>query len=340
MKLRLDSTIHQAALAPLLVNREDADGDSIYLARDLEQISAETFDVLRHPKMGRTLVPFQNILTPGAGVFEYDMYDVTAQCKWLTNWATIVGGASANKVRVSIPTRYFGGHYQYTIQDLERAAMARGVNGSNRALDAELARANREAHEQFFDDLIADGDSERDIPGLPGLLEALGYTESAPGDNKPFVAPVIGTWGTGTTGPQKILDLERLCSTPEQNTKNTFVANRLIMPLSMKPLMKLPYATSTTDGRTVESVFLANQPANGVKSIDYWYKLDTKSTLSGPRAIAYFASDRTFKFVLAYDYKELAPQISGYGYTIPTMAQVAGLISVYPLAMAQMDLDS
>ena len=197
----------------------------------------------------------------------------------------------------------------------------------------------RIAHEQFFDDLIADGDSERDIPGLPGLLAALGFTEGAFGTaNTPWIAPPTGTWDGSTTSAQKVADLQALVDTPEQNTKGLFKANRLVMPLSMKPLMTAPY--SEHHPITVEQVFLQNQAANGVKSIDYWYKLDTKSALSGPRAIAFHASPTTFKFVYAYDYRELAPQRVNYATQVLTKAKLAGLVSVYPLAMAQVDLDS
>ena len=332
---------HDAALDALgvLEGRADAAGDSLYLARELEQVSAQSFDVLKDPRMGRMLVPFVNELSDGAETFSFDMYDGVTKGGWITNWATVIGGSDANKTRVSIPCRSWGSSYQYSIQDLAAAQMA----GTGRSLDAERARMCRRGHEQFFDDLIADGDSDRGIPGLPGLLESFGFTEGggpAGADRFPWVAPVVGTWDAATTGPEKISDLEKLCQTVEQNTKQLFTADRLVLPLSMKPFMKLPYATATTDGRTTESVFLANQPANGVKAIDYWYKLDTKSALTGPRAIAYKASPDTFKFVLAYDFRELPPQAVAYAYQIPTLARLAGLISVYPLAMAQMDLDS
>lgn len=324
------------ALSGALNDRTDAAGDTLHLARELEQVSAESYDVLKNPRIGRTLVPFVNELQDGAESYSWDVYDGIARAEWIVNWASVVGGTSANKHRFTIPTRSFGSHYQYTDEDLARAVMAGG-----RGLDREVARMARIAHEQFFDDLIADGDSERDIPGMPGLLAALGFTEQAPYTaNSPWIAPVVGTWDDSTTGPEKLKDLQALVDTPEQNTKQLFKANRLVLPLSVKPLMTAPWSATSVSAETVEAVFLKNQPANGVKSIDYWYKLDTKSALGGPRAISYFAAPTTFKFVYAYDYRELAPQRVAYATQVLTKAKLAGLVSVYPLAMAQMDLDS
>lgn len=345
---------HADAVSRLLgvEDRADADGDTLYLARDLEQISAETLDVLRYPLMGRKLVPFVQELTPGADAWAYDVYDIAGRANWISNWATIIGGQDARKKRISIPTRYFGSSYQYTVQDLERAAMAKGKLGSNRSLDAEVARSCRLAHEQFLDRLIADGDSEpsRSLPGLANLLDTgFGYTVEdfdpatmGGATPKPYLRPAHKITASGVPtadGPKTVRALTQLCMTPQMNTKGTFTANRLVMPLAWKEVMAQPYSNSILDGKTIESVFLQNQPADGVKSIDYWYALDTKSALGGPRALAYMASPRTFKFVLAYDFKELPVQILGGAYTIPTYGFVAGLVSQYPLAMAMMDLD-
>ncbi len=333
--------------------REDAPTEEsnavLYFARDLEQVSAESLDVLRYPLMGRQLMPFVNELTPGADTFSYDMYNVTSQAKWISNWATIVGDATAEKVRISIPTRYFGNGYSYSVADLERAAFARGKNPGNRALDAEKARANRMSHEEFLDNLVANGDSTREIPGLPGILDDLGFTIGAfdppnmgGATPVPYIYPTEKLYTSGTfdgTGPQIVRALNELCMVPQMNTKGTFKSNRLVLPLSYKSIMVQPYSNTILDGKTIEAVFLQNQPADGIKSIDYWHVLDTASAGGGPRALAYFASPRTFKFVLAYDYKELPVQVTDGAYRIASYALVAGVVAQYPLAMAVCDLD-
>jgi len=347
---------HTAAIQTLLTGREDADGDTLYLARDLEQVSAETLEVLRFPLMGRLAMPFVNELQPGADSFAYDMYDVFGKADWITNWSTPVLASGGKKRRFHATPYHFQSGYQYTVQDLERAAFARGKNANARALDAEEARACRIAHEQFIDALVWDGDSQRGIVGLPGIQEALGATIANFSDivtgpagsevQKTYLQPTHKLYTSAAftgDGPKVVQALNELCLAVQLNTGGAVTANRLMLPLKFKTKMIAPYSSSILDGKTIESVFLQNQPANGVKQIDYVYKLDSKSATSnspGGRAIAYFASPQTFKFVLAYDFKEMPAQIINLAYHISTYAFVLGPVSQRPLQFAQMDLDN
>jgi hypothetical protein len=311
--------------------REDAAGATINLARELEQVSAQTFDVLKHPQMARQIMPFVNELSPGAETFSYDMYDGVTQCEWITNWGTPVGQNDAFKTRMTGIAYSFAGSYGYTFQDLEAASFAGG-----RSIDAERARMNRLGHEQFLEDLAFAGNADRGISGISNLLTNAGYTVQTYGTaGAPFVKPVVGTWDTSTATADLIKDLDALLAVPEQNTKQRLVANRLVLPLSVKPLLTQPY--SATDARTVETVWKQNHP--GVEIL-YWWKLDTASALSGPRAIAYKVDPAVCRFVLAYDYKEMPPETTAFQYTINTIARVLGTVSVYPLGMAMMDLDA
>jgi hypothetical protein len=311
--------------------REDAAGATINLARELEQVSVQTFDVLKHPMLARQIMPFVNELSPGAETFSYDMYDGVTQCEWITNWGTPVGQNDAFKTRMTGIAYSFAGSYGYTFQDLEAASFAGG-----RSIDAERARMNRLGHEQFLEDLAFSGNADRGISGISNLLTNAGYTVQTYGTaGAPYVKPVVGTWGTSTATADLIKDLDALLAVPEQNTKQRLVANRLVLPLSVKPLLGQPY--SATDARTVETVWKQNHP--GVEIL-YWWKLDTASVLGGPRAIAYKVDPAVCRFVLAYDYKEMPPETSAFQYTINTIARVLGTVSVYPLGMAMVDLDA
>src|SRR5687768_10741319 len=141
--------------------RNDAAADTLYLARELEAVSARSYDVLHDPIKGRLLVPFNWEVPEGAETWSYDMYDGFAKAEWITNGASAVGQAEAFKTRTSKTVREFGSHYKYSIQDLAAAQMAGG-----RPLDRENAKMCRISHEQFIDDLIAVGDTTRGIPGL------------------------------------------------------------------------------------------------------------------------------------------------------------------------------
>lgn len=310
--------------------REDAATATLNLARELEQVSAQTYDVLKHPMLARQIMQFSNELAPGAETFSYDMYDGIASCDWITNWGTPVGNNDASKVRMTGVAYSFAGHYEYTFQDLEAASFAGG-----RSIDAERAKFNRIGHEQFLEDLAFSGNADRGISGIRNLLTNAGYTVQTYGTaGAPFVKPVVGTWDTATAAADLMKDLDALLAVVEQNTKQRMKANRIILPLSAKTLLNQVY--SSTDARSVETVWKGNNP--GVEII-YWWKLDTASAAGGMRAIAYKVDPSVCRFVLAYDYKEMPPETAAFVYRVNTIARVLGVVSVYPLGMAMMDLD-
>jgi hypothetical protein len=323
---------HKVVLAATnwFAGREDAGSATINLARDLEQVSAQTYDVLKHPMMARQIMQFSNELSPGAETFSYDMYDGVAECQWITNWGTPVGQNDAFKTRMTGIAYSFAGGFEYTFQDLEAASFASG-----RSLDGERARFNRIGHEQFLEDLAFAGNADRGISGISNLLTNAGYTVQTYGTaGAPYVKPVVGTWDINTDPVDLMKDLDALLAVPEQNTKQRLRANRILLPLSVKPLLTQVFSES--DARTVEAVWKANNP--GIEIL-YWWKLDTASALGGPRAIAYKVDPAVCRFVLAYDYKEMPPETSTFVYRVNTIARVLGTVSVYPLGMAMMDLD-
>lgn len=310
-------------------SRYDAAGDTLYLARELEAVSAQTYEILTDPLVGRQIVPFSWSVPEGAETFSYDYYDGFAQAEWISNYGVSVGNSDAFKTRVSHSMRDFGSNYHYSQQDLARAAFA----ATGRGLDRERARFARLSHEQFIDDLVAVGDATRNIPGITNLDDFSILTPTA---------PVVGTWDTSTEPVDLVKDVTKLWYTPEQASKGNFKANKLVMPLVVKPLLTQPYVTAAgvITTRTVQQVLLEN--LEGLSSIQYWSRLDTASAVGGggPRALAFQSDPMVLEFLGSYDYREEPPQKIHRLFQIDTTARVGGLAIRYPLAMAMMDLDA
>lgn len=302
-----------------LNGRQDAAGDTLFLARELEQVSARSYDVLKDPMLARTFVPIVAELADGAESWSYDMYDGFAKADWITDFGRPVGQADVFKTRYTHTPRMFGSHYQYSIEEIARSQFG------GRPIDREKSKMCRIGHEQFLEDLIAVGDSTRSIAGLVNNA------------NIPTVAAAVGSWSASTSPAQLMADLNKLVQAPEQASAQRFVANRLILPLSVKTFLTTSY--STLNGETTEAVWLRQQPSNGVKKIDYWKRLNTANAGgTGGRALAYHNSPDVIKFVLGYDYRELPAQAAGYAFQILTHARVLGIVTVYPYGAAKMDL--
>lgn len=308
-------------------SRADAAGDTMHLARELEFVSAQSTEVLTDPIKGRLFVDFTTI-PDGAETFAYDTWDRLAMAEWITNYASAVGAADRFKSREHKVMYDFGSSYHFSVQDLQKSAFARTSVDRDRAMSARIA------HEQFLDNLIAVGDEARDIEGL---CNSTAFQE---------VEPTVGEWDFADAEPTDpdlyeaksialYNDLNALCDSVEQNSAENFTVDTLVLPLSAKPTLGRRY--SRYEGRSRLQVWLDAHP--GI-TVHFWKRLNTASALGGPKALAYKKSKQVLEFVLAYDFRELPPQIEGYTYQILTYARVGGLVVRYALACAQMDLDA
>lgn len=309
-----------------IVARQDAAGDTMILARELEFVSAQSTEVLTDPIKGRLFVPF-TVIPDGAETFSYDTWDKIVMTEWISNYASAVGSADQFRNRSYISMRDRGGSYHYSVTDLQKAAFA-GV-----PLDRRRATAARIGHEQFLDDMIANGDSDRDITGLcnstafQAVQSTVGewdFTDAEPADPDDYEERSINLYN----------DLNTLVDKVEQDSAENFTADTVILPLSAKPVLGRRY--SRYEGRSRLQVWLDAHP--GV-TVNFWKRLNTASALGGPKGLAYKKSSQVLEFVLAYDFRELPPQAVGYAFQILTMSRVGGLVVRYPLACARMDFD-
>lgn len=312
--------------------RTDAAGDTAYLARELEQVSATAYDVLKDPIKGRLFVPFTPV-NPGAETFSYDMWDTIGLAEWVSNYGTNPPSVDAFRQRFSGPMRSMWSSYQYSVQDIRQGRMAALMNPGVRSLEVEKARAARRVIEESLDQVIAFGRLPNETANSQGLTGLINNT------NIPTVTTTAGAWTAATTPAVLMADLDKLVQTPYQASAEIFEVDTLILPLSVKNLLIKPY--SSLNGESVLKVWLAGQDGvSGVRRVDFWKKLNTGSASGGPRSLAYKKSSEVVEFRVAVEYEEFPAQEKNLAFQITCMARVGGVVVRYPLAMAKMDLDA
>jgi hypothetical protein len=298
--------------------RTDAAGDTLFLARELEFVSAQSYDVLNDPIVGRTLLPMNWSVPEGSEVYSYDMYDGYARAEWITNWASIVGQADVFKTRFQKSARSFQSSYSYSHEDLAKAAFAR------QPVDRMRANMARMAHEFFLDDLIADGDAVRGINGL---------TNST---NFPEVSLPNGDWDDTTTSEDIFEDLDAIGQAAEQQSRGVWISDTLVLPLNVKPFVTRVFSTFLP--KPAIDVWLESKQSN-IKQVTYWARLNTVASDSDHRrALCYKKDPRVLEFMGSYDFREMPAQAVGLTFQIPTLGRVIGLVERYPLATNFADL--
>lgn len=294
-------------------------GETAALARQLEFIYAQTYDIKFAQLKARRFLPIDTSVDPGAEFFTYRQWNMFGMAKLIANYADDLPAVDALAKEFPAPIKSLGASYKFSIQDMRRAAMA----GSQ--LDARKARAARRAHEQAFDDIMAFGNADAGIEGF--LTNA----------NVPIVGATTGTWVTLNATPlQMIADLNALVNSIILATLETFEPNVLLLSnISFQRINTTPMSTTGDADKTVLRFFLDNNPY--ITEIDQWNKLNAAGAGGVSRAVAYFRDAEVLEGVEPQPFEQFPPQPVNLAFKVPTHSRIGGVRISYPLAIAYMD---
>ena len=294
-------------------------GETAALARQLEHIYAQTYDVKYAELKARRFVPIDTSVDAGAEFFTYRQWNMFGMAKLIANYADDLPRVDSLAKEFPAPIKSLGASYGFSIQDMRRAAM------SGSQLDARRARAARRAHEQAFDDIVAFGNADAGLGGMSNNA------------NVPIVPAVTGTWVTSIATPlQMIEDLNELVNSIILATLETFIPNTLLLDnTSFQRINSTPMSTTGDADKTVLRFFLDNNPY--ITDVDQWNKLNAAGAGGVSRAIAYQRSEEVLAAVEPQPFEQFPPQARNLEFVIPTHSRVGGVRVQYPLAIAYMD---
>lgn len=318
------------------LNAADADrrydaGEVAFVAKDLDYVIAKTYDKEYPENKGLQLVPVDTSVDPGAESFSYGQWDMIGKAKWISDYAKDFPMVEALLKRFTYSIAAIGVGYQYTIQDLRKSAMRRLSIG--KSLDQARADAAALAHAQFVDRVLCYGDTAR---GLDGFINH---------PDIPTVSLPNGSWDTLTSSDadrDKIaVDLTFISQAPEIATIQRYIADTLLLPLSMK--RKLMSPTSTYLKQPLILNWLQNN--ENIRSIVWWNRLDAAYsegayTAGEAIAIAYKKSPDVLWFCIPLQFTQHPPQQEGLAFKVPCESRVGGMAVPRPLACARANTHS
>lgn len=295
--------------------RQDAMYSAI-LARELEFVRARTYDIVYPEKKARSLIPVDSTVPPGAETISYDQWDLFGMAAVIANYADDLPMVDVMKERFSSVVQTIGDAYQWSIQDLERAAMTPGAKLSQRR-----AGAARMVIENRIEDIAAFG---LPIGGLNGLLNH---------PNVSLVAPSTGGWSTATA-LQMVDDLNKLVEQIVTQTDETFPPNAVVMSSAQRGYMATKKFTNTDT--TALKWFLENNQY--INEIETWSKCKLANGAgTGPRIISYRRDPIVEELVIPKEFTQQPAQARNLSFVVPCHARIGGVVVYYPLALAYMD---
>ena len=288
------------------------------LSRELEQVRAQTYDVVYPEMKARQLIPVDGSVDTGAETVTYRQWDVLGMAKIIHDFASDLPLVDALVEEFTTKVKSVGASYHYSIQDLRAA----GMSGSQ--LPARRARQARRAIEQAIEDIACLGHTKA------GLV---GFAKHA---NVSLVTAVTGTWASAT-GAQMVGDMNHLVNSLVTANKETFLPDTIVLDIASYQLFASTRISTTGDTHTTAmQAFLASNPY--IRDVMSWNKLALADAAgTGPRAVCYKRDPEVLQLVIPQEYEELPPQPKGFSFHIPCHARVGGCVVYYPLAMAYMD---
>jgi hypothetical protein len=303
------------------VRRLDA-GETGALARALLHLRAQSIDVIYAKTGFRQVLPLLTSVPEGATTYSVPQYDMVGDAKLITNYADDLPRVNASVLENTVSIKRYGTSYEYSIDDLARAAMAGNM------LDSKRQKAAKDILERKHDTLAVFGDS---VAGLGGFANNSSVDAVA--------LASAGTWATkaaATEGYKIHADIVKLCQNIVDDTVGEFKADTLAMTPGMAFLVRTS-VMSTTDSRTV---IQALRDSGLPIDILEWQRLGLADAgLDGPRVIAFQRDPNVVEYVApGGGFTEESPQMQNLAFVVNCHGRSAGTCIYQPKAVSYMDV--
>ncbi len=305
---------------------DSAEDASVFFARELDYIKAQSYDVEYPEFTALSLFPISSEVNPGAETVTYYSYDKTGLAKIISNYATDLPRADAKGKPTTAIIKSLGDSYGYSVQEMRASRMA------GKSLDVRKAEAARYQIDYLNNKIAWAGDSET---GLIGVLSSGNdiplYTIPANGANN-------STKWKDKTPAQILADINGMQAQVARTTKNVERPDTLVLPSDV--FIDISTRQIDNTGYTVKRFVLENAPY--LKDIVAASELqsdasDTNPYATGdtPQAAALLfkkdARKLTIENPLPFFQYTMQPQ--GLEMVVPCEARTAGAIIYYPLSL-------
>ena len=298
---------------------DSADQASVFFARELDHVKAQSYDVEYPELTALGLFPISSEADPGAETITYYTYDKQGQAKVIDNYSTDLPRADVDGKPSYAQVKSIGASYGYSAQEMRASRLA----GKN--LDARKAEAARYAIDSKTNQIAWAGDDDNNLLGV--LSE---------GQNIPlFTVPTVDgkvKW-TEKTADAILDDINGMAKQVARTTKNVERPDTLCVPAEVYMHIATKRIPDTSE--TVMSFILDHAPY--IKNIVSAAELDKDSTDTNP----YAAENKGVAFLFKNDARKLSlenpmpfyqypVQVENLETKVPCEARTAGVIVYYP----------
>lgn len=315
------SSIPNALKGDNTMHFDSAEDASIFFARELDYIKAETYDVQYPEFTAEKHFPVSHEVNPGAETITYYSYEKTGFAKIIANYSTDLPRADVKGKASTSNVKSIGDSYGYSMQDMRASRMA------GKSLDTRRGEAAKYMIDRKANEIAWAGDGEN------GLVGVLTKTNNVP----VYVVSKAAADTSATDWAKKdadeiIADIGGALRQMATTTQNVEKPDTLLLPPSVWISLssKRVPGTATTLLQYVKDAFpdLTFDQAN---------ELEAESTSTNPyaKSVAFLYKNdaRKFSIEIPMDFYQYTAQPKGLEIEVPCEERHAGAIIYYPMSM-------
>lgn len=325
LKALRNSAIPAAIMASEGTHFDSAEDASVFFARELDHIKAQSYD-MEYPELtALSLFPISSEADPGAETITYYTYDKSGLAKVIDNYSTDLPRADVNGKPSFAQIKSLGDSYGYSAQEMRASRLA------GKSLDVRKAESARYQIDRLTNQIAWAGDEES---GLMGVLSE--------GQNIPLYTVLAGGESGKTSWLEKsadeiLADVNGMQKQVARVTKNVERPDTLCVPSDV--FMDISTRRIPDTSTTVKSFLLEHAPY--LKDIISTAELDSDSVETNPYAkpvggqgVAFLFKNDERKLTLEnpMPFYQYPLQARNLEVVVPCEARTAGVIVYYPLS--------
>ena len=324
MKALRESAIPAAVMASEGTRFDSAEEASVFFARELDHIKAQSYDVEYPELTALQLLPISSEADPGADTITYYTYDKQGLAKVIDNYSTDLPRADVNGKPTTCAIKSIGDSYGYSAQEMRASRLA------GKSLDSRKAESARYAIDNLTNKIAWRGDSDS------GLLGVLSPEQNIPLFTLPNGASGKATW-KDKTADEILADVTAMQMQVAKTTKNVERPDTLCLPSDV--YMDISNRRIADTSTTVKKFLLDNAPY--LKEIISTAELNSDSVDTNPYAaetngagVAFFFTNDERKLSLEnpMPFYQYPLQVRNLETVVPCEARTAGVLVYYPMS--------
>jgi hypothetical protein len=296
--------------------RNDADG--IFLARELDYVKAQAYDIKYTRLSGMQVVPVVTDTPNWAETITYSMWDQVGMAKIVSNYADDLPRVDVFGREYSTRVKTIGDAYGYNLQEIEAA------RGTGKPLDSMKSRVARNVMDRKLNKIIWTGEANSDLQGAL-THPNIGHKAVAAGAGG-------GTSWDGKTGMEMYTDLASAVRGVPAQSGEVHKVNRIVLPGGRLTLLQTTFiAIQGGSAMTVFAAFQQNFPG-----VTFTEAEELKGTAAGNTSSMFVgefsAENMAHEFVQPF--RQLPPQARNLEWVINCLTRTGGVVVRFPLAFS------